>query len=115
MRHNPFYHSLGFTTRETLVLDNPQGTIGVRFLTLGPLTLELYQLPWLGQQRDAASFGIDHLALQVSDLAAAQQWMKELGYPLTEGPSLQPSGNNGVRYFMIAGPDGEQVEFNQPL
>ncbi|WP_422527078.1 VOC family protein [Serratia fonticola] len=110
-----FYHSLGFTTIQSLALEDPQGSIEVRFLALGELTLELYQLPWQGQQRDTACFGIDHLALRVSDLAAAQQWVEELGYPLTEGPTLQPSGRNGVRYFMIDGPDGERVEFNQPL
>ncbi|AHG21735.1 hypothetical protein Z042_20580 [Chania multitudinisentens RB-25] len=110
-----FYHSLGFTTRQALSMEEPLGSVEVRFLALGELTLELYQLPWAGQPRAVATFGIDHLALRVSDLAAAQRWVEELGYPLTEGPALQPSGRNGVRYFMIAGPDGERVEFNQAL
>ncbi|WP_025122577.1 MULTISPECIES: VOC family protein [unclassified Serratia (in: enterobacteria)] len=114
-RATRFYHSLGFTTSQSLTLEDPQGSIEVSFLTLCELTLELYQLPWQGQTRDAASLGIDHVALRVDDLAAAQRWVTELGYPLTEGPTLQPSGRNGVRYFMIAGPDGERVEFNQPL
>lgn len=110
-----FYQSLGFTTTQALTVAAPQGSIAVRFLALGELTLELYQLPWAGEQRNAASFGIDHLALRVSDLAATQQWVAELGYPLTEGPTQQPSGRHGVRYFMIDGPDGERVEFNQAL
>lgn len=110
-----FYHSLGFTTRQSLAIEEPQGTVEVRFLELGELILELYQLPWQRQARNAACFGIDHVALRVSDLAAAQQWVERLGYPLMEGPALQPSGSHGVRYFMIAGPDGERVEFNQPL
>lgn len=114
-RATRFYHSLGFTTRQSLSLEEAQGNIEVRFLALGELTLELYQLPWSGQPRDMATFGIDHLALRVSNLLAAQQWVEELGYLLTEGPTLQPSGRNGVRYFMIEGPDGERVEFNQPL
>ncbi len=114
-RATRFYHSLGFATRQSLAIEDPQGDIEVRFLALGELTLELYQLPWSGQRRDAAAFGIDHVALRVGDLAAAQRWVEELGYPLTEGPTLQPSGRNGVRYFMIDGPDGERVEFNQPL
>lgn len=114
-RTTRFYHSLGFTTRQALSIEDPQGNIEVRFLALGELTLELYQLPWAGQRRDAATFGIDHLALRVCDLAAAQRWVEDLGYPLTEGPTLQPSGHRGVRYFMIDGPDGERVEFNQAL
>ena len=114
-RATRFYHSLGFTPHQSLALEDPQGCIQVCFLTLRELTLELYQLPWQGQPRQPASFGIDHVALRVSDLAAAQRWVTELGYPLTEGPTVQPSGRNGVRYFMIDGPDGERVEFNQPL
>ncbi|PSH20446.1 hypothetical protein B7R74_11440 [Yersinia pseudotuberculosis] len=114
-RTTHFYHSLGFTTSQSLVLEDPQGHIEVRFLALGELVLELYQLPWAGQQRNKIAFGIDHVALRVSDLAAAQRWVEELGYPLTEGPTLQPSGRNGVRYFMIDGPDGERVEFNQTV
>ncbi|WP_431223914.1 VOC family protein [Serratia sp. L9] len=113
-RATRFYRSLGFTAHQALSIEDPQGSIEVRFLALGEhLMLELYQLPWAGQQRSAAAFGIDHLALRVSDLVAAQQWVEELGYPLTEGPTRQPSGRNGMRYFMIDGPDGERVEFNQ--
>lgn len=114
-RATHFYHSLGFTTRQSLTLDSPQGCVEVRFLALGELVLELYQLPWPGQPRDAASFGIDHVALRVEDLAATQQWVEQLGYSVIEGPTHQPSGHNGVRYFMIAGPEGERVEFNQRL
>lgn len=114
-RAEAFYLSLGFSRHQALQVAHPEGQIEVRFLVLGALTLELYQLPWPGLQREAASYGIDHLALQVADLAAAQAWVEELGYPLQEGPALQPSGRNGVRYFMIAGPDGERVEFNQTL
>ncbi|MBO2007364.1 hypothetical protein J4732_22040 [Serratia marcescens] len=40
-------------------------------------------------------------------MAATQRWLAELGYPVIEGPTLQPSGANGVRYLMIAGPDGD--------
>lgn len=107
-----FYRSLGFEPRQTLAL---RGPVAVQFLQLGELTLELYQLPAEGLTRPASTYGIDHIALRVIDLAATQRWLAELGYPVIEGPTLQPSGANGVRYLMIAGPDGERVEFSQPL
>ncbi len=46
--------------------------------------LELYQLP-AGTPFDAPRCGIDHLALEVSDLDAVQQRLAALGYPLDEG------------------------------
>ncbi|CAI0707908.1 VOC family protein [Serratia entomophila] len=107
-----FYRSLGFEPRQTLALAGP---VAVQFLQLGELALELYQLPAGGQPRPASAYGIDHIALRVADLAATQRWLAELGYPVIEGPTLHPSGANGVRYLMIAGPDGERVEFSQPL
>lgn len=107
-----FYRSLGFEPRQTLALGGP---VAVQFLQLGELTLELYQLSDEGLTRPASAYGIDHIALRVIDLSVTQRWLTELGYPVIEGPTLQPSGTNGVRYLMIAGPDGERVEFSQPL
>lgn len=111
-RATDFYRSLGFEPRQTLALSGP---VAVQFLQLNELTLELYELPAEGLARPASACGIDHIALRVADLAATQCWLAELGYPVIEGPTLQPSGANGVRYLMIAGPDGERVEFSQPL
>ncbi|MDO6928100.1 hypothetical protein PXY50_19580, partial [Acinetobacter baumannii] len=52
--------------------------------------------------------GIDHLALEVSDLDAVQQRLAALGYPLDEGPIEE----DNVRFLLIRGPDGERLEFD---
>ena len=52
--------------------------------------------------------GIDHLALEVSDLDAVQQRLAALGYPLDEGPIEEEN----VRFLLIRGPDGERLEFD---
>ena len=69
--------------------------------------LELYQLP-AGTPFDAPRCGIDHLALEVSDLDAVQQRLAALGYPLDEGPIEE----DNVRFLLIRGPDGERLEFD---
>ena len=57
---------------------------------------------------DAPRCGIDHLALEVSDLDAVQQRLAALGYPLDEGPIEE----DNVRFLLIRGPDGERLEFD---
>lgn len=107
-----FYQSLGFEPQRHLEIAEPRGTILVQFLQQQGIMLELYQLPWQTDARLTEDSGIDHLAWQVDDLVACESWVKSLGYPLVEGPCDHPAGS---RYFMIAGPDGERVEFLQPL
>ncbi|PKH25200.1 glyoxalase [Enterobacterales bacterium CwR94] len=102
-----FYASLGFVEEQSL-----QGDVEVRFLQLAGVVIELYQLPASGLTRDAQTRGIDHVALRVADLDSALAWVQGLGHPISEGPAEQP----GIaRYFLISGPDGERVEFSQPL
>lgn len=107
-----FYQSLGFAPQRKLEIEEARGTIVIQFMQMQAMLLELYQLPWQTDNRNAQDSGIDHLAWHVEDLAAAERWVISLGYPLVEGPCDHPAG---CRYFMIAGPDGERVEFLQPL
>ncbi|MDU2766099.1 MAG: VOC family protein [Klebsiella pneumoniae] len=78
-----FYEPLGFQRQQRFSKPSPQGTIEVRC-------------------------GIDHLALEVSDLDAVQQRLAALGYPLDEGPIEE----DNVRFLLIRGPDGERLEFD---
>lgn len=107
-----FYRSLGFEPERQIEIEEARGTIVVQFMQIQGTVLELYQLPWQADARAPQDSGIDHLAWQVADLSAAERWIISLGYPLVEGPCDHPAG---CRYFMIAGPDGERVEFLQPL
>ena len=88
-----FYEPLGFQRQQRFSKPSPQG--------------ELYQLPE-GTPFDAPRCGIDHLALEVSDLDAVQQRLAALGYPLDEGPIEEEN----VRFLLIRGPDGERLEFD---
>lgn len=62
-----FYEPLGFQRQQRFSKPSPQGTIEVAFLEMAGAVLELYQLP-AGTPFDAPRCGIDHLALEVSDL-----------------------------------------------
>ncbi|MDH8131642.1 VOC family protein, partial [Klebsiella pneumoniae] len=102
-----FYEPLGFQRQQRFSKPSPQGTIEVAFLEMAGAVLELYQLP-AGTPFDAPRCGIDHLALEVSDLDAVQQRLAALGYPLDEGPIEE----DNVRFLLIRGPDGERLEFD---
>ncbi|MEA4415756.1 MFS transporter [Klebsiella pneumoniae] len=102
-----FYEPLGFQRQQRFSKPSPQGTIEVAFLEMAGAVLELYQLP-AGTPFDAPRCGIDHLALEVSDLDAVQQRLAELGYPIDEGPTEE----DNVRFLLIRGPDGERLEFD---
>jgi len=60
---------------------------------------------------------IDHLAFDVKDIDTAFNELKNAGFNiLDEQPVLQPKVlENGVKYFIIEGPDKEGIEFNMSL
>jgi len=103
-----FYEPLGFQRQQRFSKPSPQGTIEVAFLEMGGAVLELYQLPE-GVPFDLPRCGIDHLALEVSDLDSVQRKLEMLGYPLDEGPVEEKQ----VRFLLIRGPDGERLEFDE--
>lgn len=102
-----FYEPLGFQCRQRFSKTSSQGSIDVAFIEMGGAVLELYQLPE-GTSFDVPRCGIDHLALEVSDLDAVQRKLATLGYPLDEGPIEEQH----VRFLLIRGPDGERLEFD---
>jgi len=72
------------------------------------------------EDKEKASRGrgiIDHLAFDVKDINKAFNELKDAGFNiLDEQPVLQPKVlENGVKYFIIEGPDGEGIEFNMSL
>jgi len=57
---------------------------------------------------------IDHIALDVLDADAAYVELKAAGMEMIDpAPVPLPLFENGVKYFMIRGPQGERVEFNE--
>lgn len=96
-----------FSASSGLASHRHRALLKLRSWKWGGAVLELYQLP-AGTPFDAPRCGIDHLALEVSDLDAVQQRLAALGYPLDEGPIEE----DNVRFLLIRGPDGERLEFD---
>ena len=103
-----FYQSLGFDVAWQTV----NGAEKVAFLRLHYLTIETYE----NHQAAMLNGAVDHIALDVSDIQAAFEQVRGLGYKMfdTEVQFL-PFWERGVRFFTIEGPNHEKVEFSQML
>lgn len=105
-----FYKSLGF--EEVYRTRNEAAGEDVAFYRLGDLTLEVYQ----NGKAALCSGAIDHIAIDVTDVESVYALVGELGYSVvSDGIESLPFWEHGVRYFIILGPNGERVEFNQYL
>lgn len=102
-----FYSAIGFKT----IYETLNNGSRVLFMECQGVTIETYEVEKAAGVRGA----IDHLALAVSDLDKALEEAKKLGYPIVEGPCFLNFWDNGTRYFMIQGPNGEIIEFAQKL
>lgn len=102
-----FYEKLGFVTvYRTATASGP-----VIFTELGNLQLEIYQ-----QQPARTAGAIDHIAIDVTDIEACYIWAQENGMDIiSNGIESHVFWDNGIRYFIIAGPNAEKIEFCQIL
>ena len=99
-----FYKKLGFVSALEMV--NKAAGERVAFLQLGDLMIETYE-----NHRAAEKAGaIDHVALATTDIEAAFAAAKEAGMHLLHS-SIQslPFWENGVRFFMVEGPNKERI------
>lgn len=55
--------------------------------------------------------GYTHIALEITDLEAVQDFLAEKGIPITEGPITV---HGGAILLFIRDPDGNVIEFNKP-
>lgn len=105
-----FYESLGF--RNVYRTVNPASGEAVCFLRMGNLCIEAYE----NGQAALHAGAVDHIAIDVTDIEAAYQAVKELGCTFFEpGISSLPFWEKGIRYFIILGPNQEKLEFCQIL
>ena len=105
-----FYKSLGF--EEAFRAAGHEGNGPVVFMKLKGLMVELYERETTAGRPGA----IDHIAIDVTDIAAAFDMVQKMEYPVLEkGICFLPFWQNGVRFFTICGPQGERVEFSQIL
>jgi len=106
-----FYESLGFeqTFKTTLPTDY------VAFLQLKNICIEAFQA--IGEPAAPGKSGaIDHISLDVDDIEATWNAVKDAGYtPLEAEIDGLPYFEKGVRFFNIVGPNAETIEFCQML
>ena len=103
-----FYTDLGFRkVFETRILEGQR----VVFLEFRGLTLECYEGSCIGQ-----AGAIDHIAIDCADVETAYAYALEKKYPIiSDGIEELPFWKNGVRFFIIEGPDKVKIELNQYL
>ena len=103
-----FYQELGFEIPYETVLPGPQK---VAFLQSGTMMIEMYEDETVG-----AAGAINHVAMDCKDIEAAFAMAKDRGYTILSNDIEDlPFWENGVRFFIIEGPDKERIEFNQKL
>ncbi len=118
VRSQQFYENLGFEPVMQCHIggEKEEERIYITMMQLRSFIIELYQLlpndlPGIRERKDGH---IDHLALDVDDVEAAQREAHTEGCVFaTEKTEDLPIWEKGCRYFIIRGPDGERVEFNQ--
>jgi catechol 2,3-dioxygenase-like lactoylglutathione lyase family enzyme len=114
-----FYEKLGFKNvmPSTFEFNGEKGGI-VAMMKRGDMIMELYQMPQkeLLKIRKRKDGHIDHVAFDVDDIEIAFNTLKNAGFNIFENePVYLAFWDKGCKYFNIAGPDGERLEFNQIL
>ena len=113
-----FYERLGFKNVMASTFEYKGGKGSVAMMELNDMIIELYQMPEaeLKEIRERKNGHIDHVAFDVDDIDETFKELKEAGFTiLEEQPVYLSFWKNGCKYFNIAGPDGERLEFNQIL
>ncbi|WP_028469170.1 VOC family protein [Neptunomonas japonica] len=108
-----FYEKLGFDfivgpvgPEPVAVMEHPSG-ININFIlnaSAGKKQNVLMDVP-------DKHTGFTHIALEVTDLAAAQAYLESISYTITEGPIVTPQG---ASFIFIRDPDDNVIEFHQP-
>ncbi len=105
-----FYKAIGFTVIYETV--NEAANEKVAFFKQGNLVIEAYE----NKQAVMASGAVDHIALDVTDVEQVYQIVQKEGFPIvSDGIQFLPFWENGVKFFIITGPNKERIEFNQYL
>ena len=105
-----FYKGLGFVCRHENAVP---GGGRVAFYELdGSFMMEIYE-----EQKVAGMSGaIDHIALDCTDIEAAYTAANDAGLRVvSNGIEALAFWKNGVRFFIVEGPNKERVEFCQML
>jgi catechol 2,3-dioxygenase-like lactoylglutathione lyase family enzyme len=114
-----FYNQFGFRIMMEAAVPVGDGReVKITIVEKGGLYLEFYQLldEALPEIRSRKDGHVDHVAMNVKDIDKAFSELQNAGIcPLEVAPVFMPCWENGVRYFMFRGPDGEKIELNQRM
>jgi lactoylglutathione lyase len=109
-----FYEKLGFVfivgpvgPEPVAVMEHPSG-ININFILNGSESKTLNVLMDVPEKHT----GFTHIALEVTDLQAAQAYLESINYRITEGPIVTP---DGASFIFIRDPDDNVIEFHQPV
>lgn len=103
-----FYGKLGFEVAYETVNEGAE----VVFFQLENLVMETYEVDHAAQAYGA----IEHVAVNVTDIEAVYEKIKEIGLNTLEDTiHFLPFWKNGVKFFTIEGPNKEKIEFSQFL
>lgn len=102
-----FYEKLGFQ----IDLDVMNGDERVVFFRLHNLVIEAYQ----NYQAVMTSGAVDHIAIDVKQIDELYAKVKANGFELLTDVNALPFWSNGIKYFIILGPNKERIEFCEKL
>ena len=111
-----FYEILGFRKISEGYVDTPDGRLYIAFVDMKGFCLELIQVqPREWERIKRVKTGrIDHVAFDVTDAREAFYACKKQGLTMLDCVVKELDFfERGIRYFMIEGPNGEHIEFNQ--
>jgi catechol 2,3-dioxygenase-like lactoylglutathione lyase family enzyme len=117
-RSKEFYVRLGFkdVMSSTFAINGGKGVVAM--MKRGGAVLELYQMPAkeLEEIRTRKDGHIDHITFGVVDIEKVFDELKRAGFQIIEDkPVFLNFWEKGCKYFVVLGPDGERLEFNQIL
>jgi len=108
-----FYEKLGFEfimgpvgPEPVAIMEHPSG-VNINFILNAPKGEKLNVLMDVPDKYT----GYTHVALEVTDLLAAQQYLESINYKITEGPVVLPDGG---AFIFIRDPDDNVIEFHKP-
>ena len=103
-----FYEKLGFEVLGKFTNERKFGLQRVCFVRYGGLVLELYD----GESAPCQDGAVNHFALDVTgDIDVLYQQCARMGLKcVSNGIHFLPFWENGIRYFIVEGPNAEKIE-----
>jgi len=108
-----FYEKLGFEfiigpigPEPVAIMEHPSG-VNINFILNASDNKTLNVLMDVPEKHT----GYTHIALEVTDLQSAQQYLESINYTITEGPVVLP---DGASFIFIRDPDDNVIEFHKP-